>query len=222
MPTKGKWPYNTSQWRRVRPIILERDGYRCQIRDDKCLVEATEVDHKIPVEQGGAPFDLENLRAACRPCNVARANRGRNERWRSSRTEIVLVVGPPGSGKSTLVESERSVDDVVIDYDRIAEAVGSDRSHGHASAAHSAAMAARAGLLSRLRQGKIDAPRVWLISTNPKAEQMFPYHRVVVVDPGEDEVVRRAEAAGRPGSWRRLIADWYRQRKPAQPSALFA
>ena len=69
-------------WRTViRPTILARDGYRCQIRElgvcanlsgepmsPRCL----EVDHKTPVEAGGSDHPA-NLRASCRPCNRARA-----------------------------------------------------------------------------------------------------------------------------------------------------
>ncbi|MCK5921682.1 MAG: HNH endonuclease [Methylococcales bacterium] len=56
-------------WRKLRPVVFERDGGRCQIRGEGCLGVASEVDHICAVALGGALFDLENLRAACRPCN---------------------------------------------------------------------------------------------------------------------------------------------------------
>jgi 5-methylcytosine-specific restriction enzyme A len=67
------WPYNQPAWLAVRPVILERDRYRCQIRGPKCIRRATHVDHIIPWAEGGAPFDPRNLRAACEPCNIGRA-----------------------------------------------------------------------------------------------------------------------------------------------------
>ena len=59
-------------WDRVRRRVLRRDGHECQIRGPQCLVAATEVDHIVNVASGGTD-DPENLRAACRPCNRAKA-----------------------------------------------------------------------------------------------------------------------------------------------------
>lgn len=70
-------------WRQVRESILERDGRRCQIRADGCLGDADQVDHIVPVLEGGPRLDPANLRAACRPCNAGRQRRGR--RCRPSR-----------------------------------------------------------------------------------------------------------------------------------------
>ena len=62
--------YNTSKWRRIRLEVLARDHHLCQIAlDGVCIGQAEVVDHVIPIVAGGDPFDLENLRAACRACN---------------------------------------------------------------------------------------------------------------------------------------------------------
>lgn len=61
------WPYP-----RVRKQVLERDGRVCQIRSPNCTVRATQVDHIVPLAEGGPQFDPANLRAACQSCNNAR------------------------------------------------------------------------------------------------------------------------------------------------------
>lgn len=68
------WPYSDPEWRnRVQPTVLARDGYRCQIRGPKCKGRATEVDHFVPIiEDASKAFDLDNCRAACKPCNAGR------------------------------------------------------------------------------------------------------------------------------------------------------
>jgi 5-methylcytosine-specific restriction endonuclease McrA len=68
-------PVYRSAWQRVRLVVLERDGYECQIRGPKCLGRATEVDHVVPWREGGAWSDPTNLRASCRPCNAGRVSR---------------------------------------------------------------------------------------------------------------------------------------------------
>lgn len=56
---------STRAWRKVRAKVLERDGYICNYCGD---VEANEVDHVIPVDEGGND-DETNLVAACGFCN---------------------------------------------------------------------------------------------------------------------------------------------------------
>lgn len=62
----------TPEWRVVRSATLERDHYTCQIRGPRCTVLATCADHITPRAQGGAYYDLANLRASCIPCNSER------------------------------------------------------------------------------------------------------------------------------------------------------
>jgi 5-methylcytosine-specific restriction endonuclease McrA len=67
--------YDSAAWRRVRVVVLERDGHLCQIRGRRCELNAGEVDHIIRPEDGGAWYDPDNLRASCGPCNRARGGR---------------------------------------------------------------------------------------------------------------------------------------------------
>jgi 5-methylcytosine-specific restriction protein A len=73
-------------WKKVRLMVLERDGWLCRVRGPNCLGGATEVDHIVPVVVGGAWHDPSNLRASCGPCN-----KGRN------RQVIIIDQGGPGS-----------------------------------------------------------------------------------------------------------------------------
>jgi len=57
-------------WSRVRLVVLDRDGWTCQVCGDL----ADQVDHVIPLAAGGARLDPSNLRACCRSCNVARTH----------------------------------------------------------------------------------------------------------------------------------------------------
>jgi 5-methylcytosine-specific restriction protein A len=65
-------------WRRLRDLVLVRDGYRC-CECGTIKVAGMEVDHVVPVSRGGTD-DLDNLRAMCAPCHrhkTARESRGR-------------------------------------------------------------------------------------------------------------------------------------------------
>jgi 5-methylcytosine-specific restriction endonuclease McrA len=53
-------------WRsRIRPAVLARDGYTCQLRYDVCTGAATEVDHK----KRGDDHSMPNLQAVCSACH---------------------------------------------------------------------------------------------------------------------------------------------------------
>jgi len=58
----------------IKPYVLRRDAYWCQIQGERCLGVATVVDHILPRSKGGSELP-ENLRAACAPCNWERGNR---------------------------------------------------------------------------------------------------------------------------------------------------
>jgi hypothetical protein len=179
---QGRQPQYSGPWRRIRLRVLQRDGYLCQVRLPGCTITADEADHITPTSQGGAWFDLQNLRGSCKHCNLARKGQHKDDGWRHAPTRINLVVGPPGAGKSAYVAEHARPGHLVIDYDAIASALGA----GGAASPHGGTMVARNALLKSLQQGKLDAPVVWLISANPKAEQMFPHHRVIMVDSGTD------------------------------------
>lgn len=66
--------YRTRAWQATRRATLLRDAYVCQIGLPGCKGRADSADHIVELEVGGAPFDLANTQAACRPCNTAKRN----------------------------------------------------------------------------------------------------------------------------------------------------
>jgi 5-methylcytosine-specific restriction protein A len=72
-PPANAYAYS-SGWSERRRQVLERDGYRCQLRYNVCVGRASQVDHIVQPEAGGTDA-LENLRAVCRPCHARRTGR---------------------------------------------------------------------------------------------------------------------------------------------------
>lgn len=69
---------STRRWRKLRLMVLERDGWRCQlpadgVGDALCHAWAAHVDHITPRAAGGTD-DLANLRAACATHNLRRGS----------------------------------------------------------------------------------------------------------------------------------------------------
>ena len=68
-------------WRDIRLKALDRDSWECQ----KCGRKGRlEVDHIKPMEDGGAPLDLNNLMCLCRNCHLAKTRWENTERQQPS------------------------------------------------------------------------------------------------------------------------------------------
>jgi hypothetical protein len=77
---------------------------------------------------------------------------------------------------------------------------------------HEATMAIRNSLLKKLREGTLKVGGAFIISSNSRGEDMFPYHRVVVVDPGLEKTVSLIRERGYPPHWIQLANQWYKDR----------
>lgn len=204
---------SSARWQRLRLEILERDGYRCKVCGPKCKGKANEADHIIPVADGGPIWEPSNLRAACDACNTWRAQLQKNKLgWKRSKTHIVLVVGPMGSGKSTYVKEHAGPNDLVVDYDAISNALGPELPRGNSGVRHEMVREVRNRLIKQIQRGDVNAETAWILSCNPDAETIFPHHEVRIVDPGRDEIMRRC-ATERPASLLWTVDEWYRKRK---------
>ena len=72
-----------ARWAAVRRAVFERDGHRCR----KCgAAGRLECDHRVPVNQGGDPWDLAGMQTLCRSCHIAKSRR---ERRAQSPPEVV-------------------------------------------------------------------------------------------------------------------------------------
>jgi 5-methylcytosine-specific restriction endonuclease McrA len=78
-----KKPQYGGKWKTVRLEVLARDKHKCQIAGSKCTTIADQVDHITPVAYGGAWWDLDNLRASCRNCNLGRIAKRKTQASRS-------------------------------------------------------------------------------------------------------------------------------------------
>lgn len=57
------------QWRKVRDAVL-RDEPLCRFcADNGITMPANEVDHIVPIAEGGERLDRANLRPLCKPCH---------------------------------------------------------------------------------------------------------------------------------------------------------
>lgn len=73
---------NSARWQQARALAKQRDGNRCV----SCgATEELQVHHIVRLEDGGAEFDLNNLRTLCVGCH---GQRHRGDRGSTSRQAL--------------------------------------------------------------------------------------------------------------------------------------
>lgn len=124
-----------------------------------------------------------------------------------------IITGPPAAGKSTWVTARAKVGDVVVDMDRIAQALtapGADY-HRYDRDLRTVAQGARHGAITAALRvsARLD---VYVIETQPSEQALARYlghgARVVRVDPGRDVVLARC-AEQRSPSVLAAVDRWY-------------
>lgn len=88
---------NSTQWKKLRLVILQRDGYECYY----CGQDANTVDHLIPVAKGGSD-DRENLVAACKRCNFSKQDKLVEDFFQRDSTAHLSrgLLSPPNDSRS--------------------------------------------------------------------------------------------------------------------------
>ncbi len=134
---------------------------------------------------------------------------------------IIVVTGPPCSGKSTYVRQKMKEGDLVIDMDYIAGAIEPHAwSHGFSDITRPVARAARNAavgeLLKRMQGERLITAHI--IHTEPSPDMRRTYRSMgahfVEMNPGMDECLRRLKE--RPPKNRAvaepIIREWYAKR----------
>lgn len=131
---------------------------------------------------------------------------------------IYVILGPPCSGKSTYVREHKKEGDIVVDFDRLAEALGNDEKHAAPSPIKEVAFIARGAVIKEICKKDYEA---WIIHTKPTEFQRKLYDEAgaeyIEMDTDMQTCLERCEADNRPEG----TADIIRQYFEAPKGALF-
>jgi hypothetical protein len=128
---------------------------------------------------------------------------------------LYVITGPPAAGKSSWIAARAKPTDIVIDLDRIAQALmgpGAPAWSQHPIAMRVAHRARYAAIDEAFKHtGEVD---VYLIHTMPSAKWLARYRRhdaeIVTVDPGRDIVMQRVQDMRSPALLA-VATRWYQQ-----------
>ena len=83
---------NWRAWARARRAAFEPDGWRCTNCGQAGRLEAH---HVVPLDDGGAAYDLANIRTLCRECHIDKHRREQSPEeaaWRELAVDAVWRV----------------------------------------------------------------------------------------------------------------------------------
>ncbi len=133
---------------------------------------------------------------------------------------LYVITGPPAAGKSSWITARASARDIVIDLDRITQALTGPGAPqwNHDPIASKVALRARYAAIDEAVK-HLDKVDVFLIHTMPSPKWMARYKRlgaeVIAVDPGRDIVMQRIRDMRSPGL-QAVATRWYRQQAQRQ------
>ena len=125
-------------------------------------------------------------------------------------TKVILVCGPPCSGKSTYVMAHWTQGDLIFDYDRVMEAVTNLPSHERCPYAFDFVNVMRDAFYRRAEPGR-HSGTIWIIEGAPqrsrREELMARFGaELVLLLPPVEELLSRAEQRG--PNWPPIVKDW--------------
>jgi 5-methylcytosine-specific restriction endonuclease McrA len=86
--------------RRLRNIIIERDGQRCVYCGVDLELNEIHIDHVIPESKGG-PTNIQNLQVTCRKCNTEKGALSESAFEDKLRTRALNILNRIGHQKAS-------------------------------------------------------------------------------------------------------------------------
>ena len=123
-----------------------------------------------------------------------------------------IITGAPCSGKSTYVREHAKGGDVIVDFDVIAHALGSEVDHQAEGMVRECAFKARSAVIGHLVE-HADECEAWIIHSDPADWQREAYEKVgaefIDLDTDMETCLERAVEDERPDGEEQAIRDWF-------------
>lgn len=168
--------YTSKPWRQlVDTLKIERadaDGNIVCERCGKTIVKRYDCigHHKTELTEDNVNDALvalnpDNVMLVCFDCHNAI-----HDRWQGNRQSVYIVNGSPCAGKTTWVSNHANHDDLVVDLDRLYQAISGAKPHEHPGRVRSNVFGLRDCLYDQIKTRKGKWRNAWVISSKTGLE----------------------------------------------------
>ena len=125
---------------------------------------------------------------------------------------LTIITGPPCAGKTTYLKQHAQPGHITIDYDQLAQTLGSPTPHQHPTHIHHVTLAARAAAIASAIRQHHHGATVWIIHTQLTPNDLTRYTQndatILTLTADPHELHNRANKDNRPPHWHHLINTW--------------
>jgi hypothetical protein len=148
------------------------------------VVAATVVDHIVP-HRGDESLlhDVKNLQSLCKPCHD-RKTALEDGGFKARDARRFVVVGPPGSGKTTWVKSRAKQGELVFDLDHLADVVAGMPAYPRPPHVMHALLAMRNGLIEWLSRASPAVSAYVVVMDKAEGQRIADRIKAKMVDLG--------------------------------------
>lgn len=208
--------YTLKPWRDLSySLKIKADGKcnRCNntVLDFKYLIGH----HKIEltddnVDDPNVSLNPDNIEIICHECH------NREHRRFGYKKKVYIVYGSPLSGKTTLVREIMSYGDLVIDMDKLWEAVSFQAEHTKPDNIRFNVFKMRDDLLDQIKTRYGNFYDAYIIGGYPdKYERERVAERLgaelIYCESTKEECIKRLESSNKPSSWLQYINNWWEE-----------
>lgn len=210
--------YASKAWNDLRKLrILETNG-RCERCGKDCSDDLSKLvgHHKKhltdeTLNDPAIALNPDNIEVLCMRCHNVEHERT----FGSKRRQVFLVYGPPLSGKTTYVLQHAGPDDLIVDLDRIAVAIGNAPVYERSGGIKAATFLVRDCLYDHIRTRGGTWPTAWIVGGYPRKDDRERLATrlgasIIRIEATESDCIARLyEDDSRPLIWEEYIHKWF-------------
>lgn len=214
--------YNSKEWKTFRLMLINERKNRCT-HCGSIIADSSKITghHKIEltvenVKDHSISLNPDLIELVCHDCHNKEHKRFGYRK--PAQKKVILVYGPPLSGKTTFVRERKSRDDIVVDIDRIYEAITLLPAFDKPSHLIGNVMSMHNALIDNIRTRYGKWNNAWIVGGYPDkykrnrlAEEVGA--EVILCDVSKEECLIRLEKDKDRNyfnkEWKQYIDDWF-------------
>lgn len=223
--------YNSDKWKIFREEIILKRGTTCEFCGKKMFAEDKMQLHHTPVEltvenvnDVSVALNPENVKLICLACHNKAHGRYCGNGWKRKNRAVYLVYGPPCSGKTTYVLQHMERGDLIVDMDKLYQAVSGCPVYDKPEQIKFNVYGLRSALIDQIKTRHGGFNTAWVIGGYPNVAirnrlAAVLGAEIIYIEMPKEICIKRLESCGdyrqeHKAEWKRYIEEWFAEFSP--------